>query len=75
METVTYGTNNASFLSTRCLIELANLEKESFPLASRALTKQCYVDDIHGCDSLDELMSCHQQLTELLKTVGIQLHK
>lgn len=67
LQIVTYGTNSAPYLSTRCLIELANKEEKTYPIASTVLKTQCYVDDIlHGCKSEDDLMEAHKQLTELL---------
>lgn len=76
LQTVTYGTNSAPYLSTRCLIELANTEETTYPLASIALKNQCYVDDIlHGCESEADLLKAHQQLTDLLKSAGMSLHK
>lgn len=76
LRTVTYGTNSAPYLSTRCLLELANREEKAYPLASRALRSQCYVDDIlYGCNSEKELFETHRQLTELLKSAGMPLHK
>lgn len=73
---LSYGVNFAPFLSTRCLIELANKYSQSYPLAAEALKKQCYMDDILcGTNSFDELLELRQQLTNLLKIAGFSLHK
>lgn len=57
LQTVTYGTNSAPFLATRSLLQLAKEEEEgTFPLASRVLLEQCYVDDITaGANTMAEL--------------------
>ncbi|XP_035209131.1 uncharacterized protein LOC118183644 [Stegodyphus dumicola] len=46
LRTVTYGTASAPFLATRVLKQLAMDEATDFPHASRAILKDCYVDDI-----------------------------
>lgn len=74
--TVTYGTNCAPFLATRTLVELANVSKESFPLAAEALLTQTYVDDfLGGSHSLEGLRRLQEELTEMLKSAGFNLHK
>lgn len=76
LQTVTYGTNSAPFLSTNCLIQLATSNSEKYPLASDALINQCYVDDIlYSSETLQELLETHKQLTELLGTANMKLHK
>jgi len=46
LRTVTYRTKPASFLAIKCLHELAELEKENFPIASQVITRDFYVDDL-----------------------------
>ncbi|XP_072403248.1 uncharacterized protein [Diabrotica undecimpunctata] len=76
LQTVTYGTKSAPFLSTRCLMELAHVHKNSYPLASDALLNSCYVDDIlFGSETLDGLFKAHNEISELLKKACISLHK
>lgn len=76
LKTVTYGTNCAPFLSTRCLKELAIIYKESFPLASDALLNSCYMDDIlYGTNDLQTLFEAYREITELLEKACISLHK
>lgn len=76
LQTVTYGTNSAPFLSTRCLVELARSNQKMYPLGADALLKQCYVDDIlFGVETITELQDAHQQITRLLSTAGMTLHK
>ncbi|XP_072398237.1 uncharacterized protein [Diabrotica undecimpunctata] len=76
LQTVTYGTNIASFLSTRCLKELAVRNKEKYPLAADALENSCYVDDIlHGANDIETLYKTYKQLSTSLNSAGIPLHK
>lgn len=76
LSTVTYGTNCAPFLATRCLVELAKSKINEFPLASEAILSQCYVDDIiSGAENVDNLVELRNQLTNLLNSAGFTLHK
>ncbi|XP_072389402.1 uncharacterized protein [Diabrotica undecimpunctata] len=76
LQTVTYGTNSASFLSIRCLKELAVRNQEKYPLAAEALENSCYVDDIlHGANDIDTLYKTYKQLSTSLNSAGISLHK
>lgn len=76
LNTVTYGVSSAPFLAIRSLIQLADDEKERFPLASAILAKDTYVDDVVcGCDSLDEARRLQSQLISLLKCGGFELRK
>ncbi|XP_060665562.1 uncharacterized protein LOC132797805 [Drosophila nasuta] len=45
LDTVTYGTKAASFLSVRAMHQLAHDEADSFPVGSVALKNEFYVDD------------------------------
>ncbi|XP_066145931.1 uncharacterized protein [Euwallacea fornicatus] len=76
LATVTYGTNCAPFLSTRCLQDIATKNQEQYPFASKALLNHCYVDDIlFGSNNLNNLLEAHSQLTSCLKTAHMTLHK
>ena len=76
LQTVTYGTNFAPFAATRVISELATLGAEDFPLASKILHTQCYVDDIlAGCNDFDQLSTLYAQLNTLLNNSGFKLHK
>lgn len=76
LNTVTYGTNCAPFLATRCLIQLANESSSSHPLASQCLIKQTYVDDVlGGSNNFSEFCELQKQLIDLLGSAGFSLHK
>ncbi|XP_011858888.1 PREDICTED: uncharacterized protein LOC105556405 [Vollenhovia emeryi] len=54
--TVTYGTSSASFLATRCLKHLAELYRTEFPVGSRHVERDFYVDDLlTGADTSKRL--------------------
>jgi len=74
--TVTYGTKPALFLAIKCLHELAELEKENFPIASQVITRDFYVDDLlTGSDTLQGVVDLKEQVVELLSRGGFELHK
>lgn len=72
--TVTYGTNSAPYLATRVLNELASTS--NCTLSSTALLEQTYVDDIIcGANTLNDLRSLYSELSTLLNSAQLQLHK
>lgn len=76
LETVTYGTNCAPFLSTRCLLDLAQKYAEAYPLASKAVINGCYMDDVlYGQDSHHDLLKLKSELIGLLSLGSFPLHK
>lgn len=76
LQTVTYGLKSSPFLATRCLAELAHIEEENFPLASKALLHNTYVDDvISGGDSISEVIQLKNELIDILHKGSFELHK
>lgn len=74
MRTVTYGTKAASFLSTRCLAQLA-AEVEDSSL-KRVIANDFYVDDLlTGCASVDTCYTLYNKLNEVLDAAGFPLRK
>ena len=74
--TVTYGLGCAPYLALRCLRQLAIDEAESFPLASRTLLSDVYMDDIlTGSSTVEEALALQRELDQLAKAGGFQLHK
>ncbi|XP_045477885.1 uncharacterized protein LOC123683032 [Harmonia axyridis] len=74
--TVTYGVNSAPYLALRTLIQLTDDEGPKFPLASKALLENTYVDDIvAGSSSLEGAKLLLQQLVELLNRGNFELRK
>ncbi|XP_075232254.1 uncharacterized protein LOC142330692 [Lycorma delicatula] len=67
LRTVTYGTTSASFLATRCLVQIANDNNYQFPNACRAILNDFYVDDlITGADSVHEIKQLKTDTHRLL---------
>ncbi|XP_036145373.1 uncharacterized protein LOC118646483 [Monomorium pharaonis] len=65
--TVTYGTKPASFLATRCLLQLAEDEKAKYPRASKVVSRDFYMDDmLTGGDTEADILNLQNKLTELL---------
>lgn len=76
LNTVTYGTASARFLATHTLKSLAIDEGERFPLATRALTQDVYVDNfLTGADTLEEAAALRDQLIEISKLAGLNLRQ
>ena len=76
LNTVTYGVNASPYLAQRCLHELALSEKDSFPLAAKAIFKGFYVDDlVFACSNLNEAIQLKSQLIQLLSSAGLELRK
>ncbi|XP_011699845.1 PREDICTED: uncharacterized protein LOC105457093, partial [Wasmannia auropunctata] len=76
LTTLTYGTRPASFIAVRCLHQLAEDEKNEFPLAAKVVVENFYMDDLLiGAETIDEVMEIKKQVTELLKKGGFELHK
>lgn len=76
LNTVTYGTASASFLATRCLVEISNRIKDTDPIISSIIKNDFYVDDVlTGADSVDEASSICARLKEVLAAYGFPLQK
>ena len=76
LNTVTYGTASAPFLALRVLRQLAQDEKERFPLGSQVLLEHSYVDDLlAGGHDLEQAREVQRQLIGILTAGGFQLSK
>lgn len=74
--TVTYGTKPASFLATRCLQKLTELERINYPEAAEVICNDFYMDDLlTGVNSESEGIKLKNDLLELLGKAGFKLHK
>lgn len=74
--TVTYGTSSASFLVTRCLKDLAERHASKFPVGSKRLLRNFYVDDmLTGADTIQETESIRDEIIQLLKLGSFELSK
>lgn len=76
LNTVTYGVSSAPFLAIKSILQLAEEEKDKYPLASAILSKYTYVDDVVcGCNSINEGIELRNQLICLLQSGGFELRK
>ncbi|XP_071577990.1 uncharacterized protein [Temnothorax nylanderi] len=76
LNTVTYGLTCAPFLAMRSVKQLAEDEKERFPLAAIALLVDRYMDDVlSGANILEKALALRQQLSELCMAGGFPLRK
>lgn len=74
LNTVTYGTASAPFLSTRCLQQLA-LECGDEIIKETMLT-DFYIDDLStGCASANQLTHIFKSITRVLESAGFILRK
>ncbi|GFU02095.1 uncharacterized protein TNCV_533161 [Trichonephila clavipes] len=76
LSTVTYGTVSAPYLAQRTLTQLSMDEEANFPIAASVLRNNLYMDDVLcGAATLEEAIVLRQQLKEILKSAGMELHK
>ncbi|XP_065078874.1 uncharacterized protein LOC135701863 [Ochlerotatus camptorhynchus] len=76
LTTVTYGTASAPFLATRTLLQLARDESHHFPIASKVLEEDVYMDDVvSGADTIEQAIDLRLELTNLLNSGGFPVHK
>ncbi|XP_076246223.1 uncharacterized protein LOC143186434 [Calliopsis andreniformis] len=76
LNTITYGTASAPFLATRVLKEIGLEHSEGYPLASRAIIEDFYVDDLlTGCDTVLDALVLKKELNQILNQAGFHLRK
>ncbi|XP_054746731.1 uncharacterized protein LOC129251357 [Anastrepha obliqua] len=76
LDTVTYGTKPAAFLSIRAMHQLAADESATYPIGAEAVLRDFYVDDlITGGDSMAEVLNIKLQTTSLLTRGSFKLRK
>ncbi|KAH9631923.1 hypothetical protein HF086_000260 [Spodoptera exigua] len=74
LNTVTYGTAAAPFLSTRCLRQLA--DDCTDPMISEVIKHDFYVDDLlTGCSNQNDLLHIHKGVTDTLASACFPIHK
>ncbi|XP_061728105.1 uncharacterized protein LOC133533163 isoform X1 [Cydia pomonella] len=74
LNTVTYGTSSAPFLSTRCLLQLS--QESSDKETQEAIARDFYVDDfLSGSHSIDDTVALCRNVTTTLKNAQFHLRK
>ncbi|XP_050676437.1 uncharacterized protein LOC126973267 [Leptidea sinapis] len=74
LNTVTYGTASAPFLSSRCLLQLANeCDDESI---ARIIKSDFYADDLNtGADTVERLQHIYKNVVEVLDSACLPIRK
>ncbi|XP_018401691.1 PREDICTED: uncharacterized protein LOC108778879 [Cyphomyrmex costatus] len=73
---VTYGTSSASYLATRCLTYLAELHESTYPVGSKCVKQDFYMDDmLTGADTIADAEVIIQEVTQLLLLGRFELSK
>lgn len=76
LRTVTYGTSSASFLATRCLLQIAIDNSQLYPDESEIIKTDFYVDDLlTGAEDQESLVKIKSNIEKLLSQSGFQLRK
>ncbi|XP_055838851.1 uncharacterized protein LOC129906891 [Episyrphus balteatus] len=76
LNTVTFGVNCAPYLAIRTLHQLSSDVETSFPLASKILKKEFYVDDVlSGAHDILSARKAQTELIEALRSAGFNLRK
>ncbi|XP_039310747.1 uncharacterized protein LOC120358929 [Solenopsis invicta] len=74
--TVTYGTASAAFLAIRSLRKLAEDNSVKYPIGSRTVLNDFYVDDlVSGAETLQEALAIKTETSQLLLESLFELHK
>ena len=76
LNTVTYGVVSSPYHAIRVTKQLAIDEGEKYPLGAEVLNSETYMDDtLSGGYSLPEALKKQQQLIDICKCAGFELHK
>lgn len=76
LNTITFGVASAPYLATRCLHQLAEDEKEKFPLAAKILKNDMYVDDLlTGTSSIEEAQKIRKELSQLVNSARLNFRQ
>ncbi|XP_059222926.1 uncharacterized protein LOC131996847 [Stomoxys calcitrans] len=74
--TVTFGVNCAPFLAIRTLLQLAEDVADTYPLASKIIQENLYVDDVLvGAHTIEEAIRSRKELISAFDSAGFQLMK
>lgn len=73
---VLFGSASAPHSATRVFNQLADDEKDNFPLANQIIKRKSYVDDIlTSTDTIENAIELHNELIGITKAVGFSLRK
>lgn len=76
LQRVTFEVSAAPFLATRTVNQLADDEAHNFPIASKMLKRDCYVDNLlTGSNSLTEILKLCDEIIQLVRKGGFELRQ
>lgn len=76
MKRVTFGVSSAQYLAVKAVQQLAQDEKEDFPLASATAMQDFYVDDLFtGANTIEKSIELQRQLTAMCERGGFPLRQ
>ncbi|XP_074034599.1 uncharacterized protein [Leptinotarsa decemlineata] len=76
LNTVTYGTTSAPYLAIKCLNQLAIQNQTNYPIASKTILSDFYVDDLlTGSNDLEELQGRCKDISSILRSANFILRK
>ncbi|XP_069363429.1 uncharacterized protein [Maniola hyperantus] len=76
LRTVTFGVNASPYLALRTIKQLANDEADRFPIGSRVLNNDVFVDDVvSGENTVEKALILQTELIQLCKSAGFELRK
>ncbi|CAK9799110.1 hypothetical protein ANTPLA_LOCUS1901 [Anthophora plagiata] len=76
LNTVTYGTTAAPFLAVRCLQQLADDERDKFPVAAAIFKNDFYMDDLlTGASTRELALKIREETIGLAKLGGFNLRQ
>ena len=76
LNTVKFGLGPAPFLAIRCLLQLIKDYGHRYPLASKILQRDFYVDNlVSGANSLEEAKNIRNQLIQLMSHAQLRLRQ
>ncbi|XP_066253588.1 uncharacterized protein [Euwallacea similis] len=73
---VTYGTSSAPFQATRCLVELAMQNENTYPWTSEIMKHSFYMDDLLvSLKSEEEALNVCKELNKIMEQANFKLRK
>ncbi|XP_070075741.1 uncharacterized protein [Drosophila takahashii] len=76
LTTVTFGTASAPYTAIRVIHQIAQDERENYPLAEKVLQREIYVDDVQsGHETTDGAIRVRNDVIAALRSAGMHLRK
>ncbi|XP_043067334.1 uncharacterized protein [Drosophila bipectinata] len=76
LTTVTFGTASAPYTAIRVIHQIAQDERENYPLAEKVLKNEIYVDDVQsGHETTDGAIRVRNEVIAALRSAGMHLRK